>query len=1113
MWSSKAHADTRDLDAAAAKIRVRVRDRVAGNPELTSLSESSAPFELDNTDEPPRLVITTAALANPTPATPVVPSLAGNILVEYRLTDSEGAKCTLETEFRVASGTWTPANLGDSKVLKLDSSPTGIASSVSWNAVATFGYALVSNVELRMRANDGVQDGEWCESGVFSVDSRTLEPNAAPSVTFDGGVARVVSSSIPIKLLLVDEDSDPISLTVRWGRGSSGGPPAAGAFVAAQNVTFPAQMQGSPAGTPVTIQWTAATDLASTLFQDYLYLRIKPDDGKQQGSERLSPAFAFGNSAPTINSVVVDTDAGKATGNVVFRLNVTDSSFDPTDLEAFEFSKTGDFNTHSLSITVDTTNFPVGPLTGAVTSPTSAEQRYVWNTKAHADTKDLDAPAAKIRVKVRDRVAGALQLPSLLVPSATFELDNTDEPPSAVITTAALVNPSPGTPTVPSGAGNILIEYTLSDSEAAKCTLETEYRVAGGAWTPANLGDSKVVKVDSSPTGIATSVSWNALAAFGYDLVSDVELRMRANDGVQDGPWDVSGVFSVDSRSLQGAVKPSVSFDGAIDRVPSSPVPVKLFLVDENDDLLTLSVRYGIGTSGGPPADSDFLTTANVDFPTGMTGSAAGTPVTISWRASDDLGNTTFRDYLYLKIKPNDVGQYGTERLSPAFSFGNKAPFISAVTVNPGGSSKVSGNVVFSVSVSDNASDPTDLAIFQFSKTGNFSSHALTIPITAVNFPVGPRGGGVTSPGGEEQRYVWNSKAHADTLDLDASGARIGVRLKDRVNGVLGLSSGTVQSAATFQLDNGNTKPVVTFLGTEAAAAGRKVFRFRLTDADGDGLSVIPRFSTGGDYAAAEGTFYKAWPGSPTTEVQPFGMSAGAGTTYWFEWNTVSQTQIHYRDEPTVTFQLIATDGAAESAPAVYPSSGSMHIDNRPLEPGAPVAQITAIDTGSGSRNLTTVKIVYRLSDLNGGPGGQTVKVDVAYSTDHDPNLADPDNGHWEVARYKSGTGTSGLSAPPGGQTHEFVWNAVEDAKDATKQGLSTATIDTDGDGQADDGTIVAPAEKVYVRITPTDSGGKKGVAVVSSSFPLGNKAPVLTVLQRTALLGIGEHLLALGAV
>ncbi|MFC1707357.1 YncE family protein [Planctomycetota bacterium] len=427
-------------------------------------------------------------------------------------------------------------------------------------------------------------------------------------------------------------------------------------------------------------------------------------------------------------------------------------------------------------------------------------------------------------------------------------IDNLDELPTAVIDSSSDLL-KPFQTISPPPTGNLTIEYTLTDSEEALCTIDAQYRVGGasGTWQAANVGDSQVTKVRATKDGIARTLSWNVLAQFGPVLTNDVEFQIQANDGQNDGPWHRSESFTLDATTLRPNARPSVFYDGAVERVASGTVSIKVGVVDDDQDTVSLTMRYGIGTAAGPPADASFAT-ATLTTAAAFAGTSSGTPtVTIGWNAEKDLGGTAFQDFLYLTINPHDGKEYGTDRLGPVLQFGNDAPLIDSVTV-AATDGTASGNIVFHVQVSDSAADATELLSFEFSTKGDFSD-TLAVPVTRTYFPVGPLHAGVTAPppNGNEQRYVWDSRVSTDTASLVAPAAKVQIRLRDSVTGKPGIASNSKVSGP-FHLRN-NLPPValVDDIDRGADSVGRIAIGFTLIDADSDPVDAVLQWRAADD--------------------------------------------------------------------------------------------------------------------------------------------------------------------------------------------------------------------------------------------------------------------------
>lgn len=99
-------------------------------------------------------------------------------------------------------------------------------------------------------------------------------------------------------------------------------------------------------------------------------------------------------------------------------------------------------------------------------------------------------------------------------------------------------------------SGNILIPYTLTDSESNPCSISVEYYYNSGWHTATEgAGSDGTSGLSSSPSGTSHSFVWNSTTDIGQIYAENIQIRIKANDGALDSDWEETGSFTVNNNS------------------------------------------------------------------------------------------------------------------------------------------------------------------------------------------------------------------------------------------------------------------------------------------------------------------------------------------------------------------------------------------------------------------------------------------------------------------------------------------------------------------------------------------------------------------------------------
>ena len=499
--------------------------RITPSDAQSGIAVTSDPFDYGN-DAP---AITATSLD-----TDGSGKVSGDAVVRFTVTDSSSDTIQVTAFEYSLLGDFTDAvlvplttgvggNFPSGSIANLTSSPGGTNHSFTWDSYAVAPVS-ASDAKIRLKLKDPLGgDSGFSESQAFDLANDTF--------VMIGSITRT-TGQVSVPLTVFNTASLMVTLTAEYDLGHGAG------FVAAS--TSPVQLPGSPGGTPGVLMWDAPTDLGATAYEGNVILRITPDDGVTTGPQETSDPFEFGNDAPVVTVLSVDTDGdGKAGGNIIVRFTVTDSASDTIELTQFEFSLAGDFSdvTDVPLTTGQAGNFPGGSLVNLLTDPTpGVEHSIAWNSTLLAPVDNI---GTKVRMKVQD---APFNDEAAFQASQAFELTNGDpHPPIAQITSVKRADGN-GLRT-----GAVRIDYRLIDEDGDAVDVIVEYSTNGKeTWNPASEypGTASDGRYDLSATvgGIQHRFVWDASADLA---VEEPQVHLRVTPAAVDGVG-LAGETSID---------------------------------------------------------------------------------------------------------------------------------------------------------------------------------------------------------------------------------------------------------------------------------------------------------------------------------------------------------------------------------------------------------------------------------------------------------------------------------------------------------------------------------------------------------------------------------------
>ncbi|MBI4569006.1 MAG: hypothetical protein HY719_11485 [Planctomycetes bacterium] len=561
--------------------------------------------------------------------------------------------------------------------------------------------------------------------------------NTRPVVQLESP-ARVVGD-VPVAFTLADANSDPLTVTVEFStddeatwRATSAS--AGNTFDAANNAAKTAVSDAK--GRSYTFLWDAVADLAGSHAVKNVKVRVGAADPGFPPERKTSPAFIHGNDPPAISADPLPPQSG----NVAVTCRLLDSTSDLVSIDNPEID-VGDglgFRPASPATGIVTTSLRAAP------APNGELWTFVWNSKQEQVAGGI-YPAVQFRLTPKDAY-GAVGAALVVGP---FSLDTTKYLPVVLFEPVAKTS------------GDVTISYKLIDAESKKVdVVAVDYSADNGAsWkaaTPASAPLSPLTDLDSSPSGSTHVFTWNAVADLGGTLrVRGLRVRVTAKN--------TSGTAQPQQTALfdHGNDPPSAKIDPVARRFDF--VTISYWLSDAAAGTASIVPEYSTdqGASWKPAAERSG---AGSEGKTALSTSASpGTRHTFVWDAAADLGGTSTKAGLLVRITPSSeaagTGEAaGQPAVSTSFTFGNTKPVITF----PSLTGTKSGGVLLPFSVQDAEADPVYVDV-RFSLDGGVSWLAARESadiITGKRLP--------TQVSGQSYLFVWDSPAPTDSTKPDA---------------------------------------------------------------------------------------------------------------------------------------------------------------------------------------------------------------------------------------------------------------------------------------------------------------------------------------------------------
>jgi hypothetical protein len=399
-----------------------------------------------------------------------------------------------------------------------------------------------------------------------------LKRTSVPSLTVDAIARSTDAVIIPVTVYGPDVDVAVSATVLRAGEAIG------------EATLEPATVLAARTGTQQTLTWRASALLGSAAYVNQLRLVLTPTANGVAGPAVQSSELEFGNDPPLVSALAVDLSPKQTVaGTVVVRFVVSDTSADPAALDAFELSPAGDFSdAQPVPLREGQGNaFPSGSLSGLDTSTVGTRHSVTWDSLAAAP---IDAPAARIRARVRDTYGGV----SAWAISEPFALANGISPPMLTLLSA------------PSGVrGDVTVDYRIAEPNGESCVIAVDWSPDGVSWQAAVTASQTSGLLAGSHTFV-----WQSTQA-GMTALAAARLRFLVGDASGPGNTAETAPFAIDNSTPLPPIE--VAYFSPQDGATGVPVNTTLVVVfDQDVDPASLSGKLHL-TAIAPTGDVRLL--------------------------------------------------------------------------------------------------------------------------------------------------------------------------------------------------------------------------------------------------------------------------------------------------------------------------------------------------------------------------------------------------------------------------------------------------------------------------------------------------------------------------
>ncbi|MFH1707389.1 MAG: VCBS repeat-containing protein [Planctomycetota bacterium] len=604
-----------DLGTSATTLGVQV-SIVAADGRNASLRAASNAFIAGN--DIPQVTITQPAAIE-----------AGNVIIRYTVIDPAADAVDLTCQYSTNGTNYSDMTIAAGEVTGLTTSDTGEAHNVVWGSNTDIAGINAGTVWVKLTATDGAPAG-----GSDTTDSAfQVLNNASTPIAIITAFDRSFSADVELEYKLVDTDGGTATITTQYSENGTDW------YVATEKIGAPSEgrtgLGMSASGDLHTFVWDSVTDIGAGL-KTGVYFRIQPDDGGGPGVAGDVGPFSIGNSIPVVD--IMDP-TGTKSGNIVITYSLTDLTSDFCEVR-FQYgeSPTGPWTNANMAVGAN-------PELNVSSSPGGAAHAFIWNSDANYTNASA---TVYIRVEATDGGGSGAHV------SAAFLVDNTTSNSAPVV--------SIGTIGRQYNASVIPISFTLYDAENQDCDITLEYQVAGGGWSPCTGIAGATTGLTALSTGSAHSVTWNGTANLTPATRLQVQVRIIANDTVEDSlPAESNGFTSGNNAPTLTAAPPVNAHPGGIfDGPQTGTVVVNYALSDPAADACSILAQYQVDGEG--TWNTCTSASVNPNPQAGVNSSSGGIVYSFALNSKADLGTT--RKTVWIRFSATDgagaVGQCTT---------------------------------------------------------------------------------------------------------------------------------------------------------------------------------------------------------------------------------------------------------------------------------------------------------------------------------------------------------------------------------------------------------------------------------------------------------------------
>jgi hypothetical protein len=773
------------------------------------------------------------------------------------------------------------------------------------------------------------------EDEVLPATTEVNSPPGASIVPLSG----IQSGDVAITYRLFDGDSDNLDIAVEYS------PDGGGSFYTATESANPlsegiTDLSALPGGSTHVFVWASAVNMGGMVSQQ-VQVRITPYDS-EQGTFATTQTFTVDNNLPPV--VNITTPSATQVGNISIGYILTDTESDSIDI-LVEYSTDG-------WVSNDTATKASGgdPITGLTSSATGVAHTFIWDTLT--DLGYSLNTTVQVRMTPSDTEAGASDT------TTDFTVDNNEAPIASVVT-----------PTLEQ-SGNVIISYTLYDSNSDPVDVEVKYSTdGGGTWSVADATEvpgppsEGTSGLTSSPGGTVHVFVWDSLADIGQIYSSQVRLKITPSDFISGSPGETDD-FAVSNNDAPSAFVLTPS------GVQSGDVAISYMLVEPEDENCSIAVYFSedSGATWSPATMG-----SGGDGTTNLVGSPGGTNHTYVWDSAADIAvPDAHQSDIRMKIAPYDPYRAGQAGQTGDFEVDNTTP--PWVTLTDPGSPK-SANVAIEYTLYD-ADSETCSAVVEFTTGSGW--------FACTQSGGDPTSGLTSSPGGTPHTFIW------DTISDNVGMA--GLENVDFRISPSDTKPGT-SDTVSFSVNNAGDAPWVEVTTPAGEQAGNVDIDYVLHDPTSDPCDSYVQFSTDSGATWTDAT------DSPATGLS----SSPGGDAHTFVWNSLADADQIY--STTVKIRVKPHDGANWGD---WISTEAFTLDNNAIPS---VLVVTPV-----GKQVGNVTVDYTMFDSE----NDLCSIYVEYSEDGGSNYSPATQG-------PGSDGLSGLTSSPGGTPHIYRWDSAAD--------------------------------------------------------------------------------------